>query len=531
MIERNSHINYSLKDIEKYLKGKMSAAEMHELEKAALQDPFLSDAIEGYSETSLQTAHRHLQEIKQELLSDKDEAKIVPLPSSTSLKWWRMVAAVLIIVMAGTVTWKFTRQNNKQDNIADNKKDVVIKNDSTSTLSTERNNNSKGNIASIDKPLRSTPNEKAVAANQHRSSEKSLTAKLNRTNEKAIASRDISPNNNLKQDFPSAIPYAQQDSTLPSSSLANKEIADNTIPVNRHLNQYPIAKDEMALQGRVAKVSISKSKRKQGSENVRIRGSANNSSIQPMYVIDDIVYDSLPPEINPSAIKSMNVFKDAKATASYGAKAVNGVIVISTNLKNKTLQGRIVNQNGEGIAGATITIQPKNQNLTTDAQGNFKTNSFDSSAIVSINSIGYQPLQSILKTNGQNRIVLHDNRTTLNEVVVIGYGTQKRVSITGAINTIASSSLVSKAEIPIPDGGWDNYKVYLAHKIFDSTKSSLHGRIEFEFIVTKSRTAKHIHLLQSPDKNKNNQIIDAVKKGPKWTVKRKTIKYKVIIIL
>ena len=48
MLNDNTHINYSKADIEKYLQGKMTASEMHALEKAALQDPFLADAIEGF---------------------------------------------------------------------------------------------------------------------------------------------------------------------------------------------------------------------------------------------------------------------------------------------------------------------------------------------------------------------------------------------------------------------------------------------------------------------------------------------------
>jgi TonB-dependent SusC/RagA subfamily outer membrane receptor len=531
MINRNSHNDYSLEDIEKYLKGKMSAADMHELEKAALEDPFLSDAIEGYSETSLETASTHLQEIKQELLQDKIKVKVVPLHSSTSIKWWRMVAAVLLIAIISTVTWNITRKNNKQGNIADNKKVVITKKDSTATSYTEKNTNSKNDIASIDKPMRSSQNEKAVAANQHRAPEKSLTAKLNQTTEKSIASRDNPSDKNLKQDYIAAIPSIRQDTIILTQSQEDKEIANNTVAVNRHINQDPFAKNEMALQGRLAGVSLYKSKIKQGTENIMIRGSANVSSKNPLYVIDGIVYDSIPPSIPPSMIKSLDVLKDANANALYGAKAVNGVIVISTNLKNKQLRGRIVNQNGQGIADATITVNHNKQFLTTDAQGYFSANSFDSTAVVSVNSVGYQPSQSILKANRQNNIVLSGNQTTLDEVVVVGYGTQKRVTSTGAVSSIASNNSVSKAEMPMPDGGWDKFKEYLTSKLSDGTSNSLHGEIAFQFTLNKARKAKHIIILQSPDENKNNQIIEAVKKGPKWAVKRKTKKYKVIMIL
>ena len=54
MAEQNAHINYSVEDIERYLKGKMSAKEMHDMEKAALQDSFLADAIEGFINASFE---------------------------------------------------------------------------------------------------------------------------------------------------------------------------------------------------------------------------------------------------------------------------------------------------------------------------------------------------------------------------------------------------------------------------------------------------------------------------------------------
>ena len=53
MSEEKNIINYTAADIEKYWKGKLSAAEMHAMEKAAMEDPFLSDALEGYKNANL----------------------------------------------------------------------------------------------------------------------------------------------------------------------------------------------------------------------------------------------------------------------------------------------------------------------------------------------------------------------------------------------------------------------------------------------------------------------------------------------
>ena len=48
MPENNNIQNYSAADIERYHKGQLTPEEMHAMEKAALDDPFLADAIEGY---------------------------------------------------------------------------------------------------------------------------------------------------------------------------------------------------------------------------------------------------------------------------------------------------------------------------------------------------------------------------------------------------------------------------------------------------------------------------------------------------
>ncbi|HEX5154481.1 MAG TPA: carboxypeptidase-like regulatory domain-containing protein [Parafilimonas sp.] len=97
MAEPSTYHNYSFEDIQRYLQGKMSAAEMHELEKTALQDPFLADAIEGFNEADLATAKQHLNEINASLFAEKQRSKVVGFNKRTQ---WLNVAAV-IIVLAG----------------------------------------------------------------------------------------------------------------------------------------------------------------------------------------------------------------------------------------------------------------------------------------------------------------------------------------------------------------------------------------------------------------------------------------------
>lgn len=97
--KHNDH--YSLEAIEAYLTGKLSPAEMHAMEKAALQDPFLADAIEGFREADLMVARRHLGDAGQHILAAAPQASVV-MPARRN-NFWRVAAAVILIAGAATI--------------------------------------------------------------------------------------------------------------------------------------------------------------------------------------------------------------------------------------------------------------------------------------------------------------------------------------------------------------------------------------------------------------------------------------------
>lgn len=113
MSQDNNHIKqYTASDIQRYLNGQMSASEKHALEKAALEDAFLAEAIEGYQEAALPSVKSDIAELKQRL-HKKGEIAIVPLHPVRRL-WWTVAAAVLLIAGAGT-TWYLFNQSPQTD--------------------------------------------------------------------------------------------------------------------------------------------------------------------------------------------------------------------------------------------------------------------------------------------------------------------------------------------------------------------------------------------------------------------------------
>ncbi|KAA0991378.1 SusC/RagA family TonB-linked outer membrane protein [Dyadobacter aurulentus] len=87
-----------------------------------------------------------------------------------------------------------------------------------------------------------------------------------------------------------------------------------------------------SLQGRIPGVDVAVNSSAPGYQpRIRIRGVGSiNSSLEPLYVIDGIVGVSNPNLLNPNDIESLEVLKDASATAIYGARGANGVIIITT---------------------------------------------------------------------------------------------------------------------------------------------------------------------------------------------------------
>ncbi|SMO81786.1 SusC/RagA family TonB-linked outer membrane protein [Fodinibius sediminis] len=99
------------------------------------------------------------------------------------------------------------------------------------------------------------------------------------------------------------------------------------------LNELSISSVDQGLQGRTAGVVVTQSGTKPGSgANVRIRGNRSiNASNEPLYVVDGVPISGGLRDINPSSIQSIEVLKDASATAIYGARGSNGVVIVTTN--------------------------------------------------------------------------------------------------------------------------------------------------------------------------------------------------------
>ncbi len=103
------------------------------------------------------------------------------------------------------------------------------------------------------------------------------------------------------------------------------------------MREVPAANITQALQGRISGVDFSQTSSKPGAEmQIRIRGTRSlNASNDPLIVLDGIPFPGSIGDINPNDIRSIDILKDASATAIYGSRGANGVILITTNKGQK----------------------------------------------------------------------------------------------------------------------------------------------------------------------------------------------------
>src|SRR5829696_7465018 len=105
--------HYTAKDIERYHSGQLSAAEMHALEKAALDDPFLADALEGYSYTKTAETDQSVLQQKLQLRIEKENTKKRLFYIGNN--WMKIAALFILFAGGGWLVFQTFSKSNKND--------------------------------------------------------------------------------------------------------------------------------------------------------------------------------------------------------------------------------------------------------------------------------------------------------------------------------------------------------------------------------------------------------------------------------
>lgn len=111
--------------------------------------------------------------------------------------------------------------------------------------------------------------------------------------------------------------------------------------------------------------------------------------------------------------------------------------------QSKAVSGTVKSQQGEPLTGVTILIEGTTQGTSTDAQGAF-TLQAKPDDMLAVSYLGYKSQRVKVGTRTKLEVVLTEDQNLMDEVVVVGYGTQRRRNIVGAVENISGEVLENR---------------------------------------------------------------------------------------
>ena len=115
--------------------------------------------------------------------------------------------------------------------------------------------------------------------------------------------------------------------------------------------------------------------------------------------------------------------------------------MVSSGLWAQTINGNVKDSGGEDIIGATVMEKGTSNGSITDFDGNFTLKLTGKANVIVVSYVGMKTQEVNVAGKSNVNIVLEDENTTLNELVVIGYGAVKKKDLTGSVATVGSDAL------------------------------------------------------------------------------------------
>ena len=457
MSNGNHKPGFTAAGIEKYRTGKLTPAERHAMEKAALEDPFLADALEGYEHAGA-NPEPDLAELRSRLAQREQEARVLPLApvAAKSYTWLKVAAMAVIVFGAAFLVYRLGSSGNSPG--------IALQDEATSQI-----------------PVDSLAKTQAL--------------------------QDSSPAQGLTPDQGSATalsPGTSAEAIKPSSGKST---------LGGNAGSPAVDKSELsAAKDRVDPPVVSRPARSQvNDDGVPDAEASVAAPVAGKPTEEEII-------AKKEQYKADEKEKARLLLANAGAKTRNSEQVIGYGTTNRaqfvpnTFRGRVLDVNNNALPFVNITNAQDNVGTYTDARGNFVLTSPDSILDVRVKSLGFESQAVELKPNAPatgNKIVLSE-ADNVSAVVI------SRQKVNSA-RPRSSTTLLEDAE---PLDGWRNYDTYIANNLqvpeTDKGRPTQTGEVELSFEVDKKGEPVNITVVRSLCESCDREAIRLLKEGPKW---------------
>ncbi|HEY0434096.1 MAG TPA: SusC/RagA family TonB-linked outer membrane protein, partial [Chitinophagaceae bacterium] len=112
--------------------------------------------------------------------------------------------------------------------------------------------------------------------------------------------------------------------------------------------------------------------------------------------------------------------------------------------QQRTISGRVTNEKGDVVPNASVIIKETNRGTTTGSDGTFSLSIPSTAKTLVVSSVGLAPTETAITSSATYSVVISSTAKSLDEVVVVGYGSQRRATVTGAISTVKPAAIENK---------------------------------------------------------------------------------------
>ena len=193
---------------------------------------------------------------------------------------------------------------------------------------------------------------------------------------------------------------------------------------------------------------------------------------------------------------------------------------VATILPQKNMiKGRVTDEKGEPLIGASVTYKGTNIGTITNMNGEFSLVKKDDKKRLTAEYIGYDPVEIRVDTSRTMLIAMNENKQTLNEVVVVGYGAKKNKKSTTLGSVVKVEEQAEKEITPQPVIGKRSYQKYLKENLVrpaDEKCAQVKGKVVLTFLVNKEGRPFYIKVKESLCESADKEAIRLIQEGPDW---------------
>lgn len=401
-----------------YIRGLRKGKEAHRLERESMQDPFLADAMDGYS----QVEGNHEQRI--EKLRMQVSAHSAKKKNTRAITW--SIAACLAIGFGISSYFLFLKKSMTDE--------VFIAKESVSSKLAEP----------------AVPPTPAIPA----------TPTVPATPQKEIA-------------------------------LATAKVKTDSTPVSEITARQADKKDMIA----------------------KIQATSQPQQSTPVATVPVMEEVSEETAALQEVVATMDTFE------SESDKKMKMAKVATILSPNNMIKGRVTDEKGEPLIGASVTYKGTNIGTITNMNGEFSLVKKDDKKRLTAEYIGYDPVEIRVDTSRTMLIAMNENKQALNEVVVVGYGAKKNKKSTTLGSDAKVKEQTEKEITPQPVIGKRSYQKYLKEHLVrptDEKCAQVKGKVVLTFLVNNEGRPFYIKVKESLCESADKEAIRLIQEGPDW---------------